>query len=365
MKILFILLLFFSCLNVNAKTITTPYLKVGEVSFDYKVNSLEKIEVVTLYKQEKINRDYKYLENGNDSYTIKTNEVKYGEYSDYRKKRIKDNSLDEDKKIIYYYQELKKIDSLRIEKVNNLLITNITIKYKDNIIYNGNDLNIKLSKKYSPEYLEMFVICFLNQGDIEGEFTISSDNYVNSKFIVKDKGYSKVDIKLINQLNKTIYEDKVLKTSNLDNKFYINVVDKKIFYRYRKKYYKYYRDDIILDTKINPSYRVIDVSNKYYLYRKEIIEVFDNIKLSNYLDVSKVIKSSTVPLGDLEFIYDNETCGDSVLTLKYKDFKVNLDVNFSCVNYPKSRVKKGITKSFKREVFGILFKTLILAKIVG
>ena len=360
MKKVLILLLFFSCLNVNSKTIITPYLKVREVSSNYKVNSLEKVDVVTFYKQEKINRDYKYLEKANDIYTIKTNEVKYGEYSDYQEKRIKDDSLDEERSVIYYYQELKKIDSLKIEKVNNLLITKIILKYKDNIIYKGNDLDIKLSKKYSPEDLELYVTCFLNQGDIEGEFTVSSDDYINSKFVIKDKGYSEVDIKIINHLCKTMYEDKILKTSNLDNKFYINIVDKKVFYRYRDKYYKYYRDDIILDTNINPLYKIVGVTNKYYLYRKEIIEVFDDIKLSNYLDISKVIKSSTIPLGELEFIYDNETCGESVLTLKYKDFKVNLDVNFECVNYPKSKIHKGVTKSFKREVFGILFKTLFL-----
>ena len=101
---------------------------------------------MTFYKQEKINRDYKYLEKANDIYTIKTNEVKYGEYSDYQEKRIKDDSLDEERSVIYYYQELKKIDSLKIEKVNNLLITKIILKYKDNIIYKGNDLDIKLLK---------------------------------------------------------------------------------------------------------------------------------------------------------------------------------------------------------------------------
>ena len=363
MKKLLILLLFFSCLNVNAKQVVTPYLKVGEVSSNYLVNSLEKIDVVTFYKQEKIKRDYKYLEKGDDVYTIKTNEVKYGEYGDYGKKRIKDDSLDEERSVLYYYQELKKIDRLKIENVNNLLITKIVLKYKDNIIYQGNSLDIKLSKKYSPEYLELFVTCFLNQSDIKGEFTISSGDYINNKYIIKDKGYSEIDIKLINQLKKTMYESDILKSRDLDNKFYINIVDKKIFYRYRKIYYKYYKDDSILDTKIIPSYKVIDVSKKYYLYRKEIIDFYDDIKLSNYLDLSKVIKSSTVPLSELEFIYDNNACGKVNLTIKYKEFKTTLTVTFECVKYPKSKVKRGITKSFKREVFGILFKTLILKKL--
>ena len=43
MKILITLLLFFSCLNVSARTITTPYLKVGEVDATYIANANEKI----------------------------------------------------------------------------------------------------------------------------------------------------------------------------------------------------------------------------------------------------------------------------------------------------------------------------------
>ena len=44
MKILLILLLFFLWNNVSAKTITTPFLKVGEVNSTYEVKSNERIE---------------------------------------------------------------------------------------------------------------------------------------------------------------------------------------------------------------------------------------------------------------------------------------------------------------------------------
>lgn len=362
MKILFILLLFFYCLNVEARTFTTPYLKVGEVDSTYQINSLEKIEVVPFYKQEKLNKDYKYLEKAVGVYTIKTNEVKYGEYGDYQKKRIKDQNLDEDIKTIYYYQELKKIDNLKIRNVNDLLIRKIVLKYKDNVIYQGNDVDIELLKKYSPEYLELYITCFLNQGDLKGEFTLSSDDYVEKKVVVEKKGYSVIKVKLINALNKMIYEKDLLRTTNIENKFYINIVKKDVFYRYRKKYYKYYKEDIIVDTNINPLYKVIEVYNKYYLYRKETIEVFDDIKLSNYLDLSKVIKNSTIPLSLLSFDYVN-TCSKSVLTIRYKEFKVNLDVVFECSNYPLSKSEKGITKSVGRTVFGILVKTFFLKKL--
>ena len=362
MKILIILLLFFWWNNVSAKTITTPYLKVGEVDSTYQVKSNEKIEKVTYYKQEKIDKDFKYLEEPNDEYPLKSDEIIYGKYSSFRKEKLNDNSLDEDIKTIYYYNALKKIDNLTIKDINNLLITKITLKYKDKTIYEGTTKNIKLSKKYSPEYLTIDITCFLNQGDIKGSFRLVNSNYINEKITVTKKGYSKIELKLINHLTKTLYDKKLLKTSNLEDKFYINVISKEKLYRYRKKYYKCYKDESLTDTIIHDGYKVTDTINKYYLYRKETIEVYDDIKLSNYLDLSKVIKKSTISLSKLEFNYSN-TCSRTTLTIKYQDFKENVDVTFSCEDYPKSNVHKGKTKSIKRELLAFLFKTLFLRKL--
>ena len=335
MKLLLILLLFFSCLNVSAKTIVTPYLEVGEVSSNYQVEDNEKIEEVTYYKQEKINKDFKYLESATKEYTIKSNEVKYGEYGNYQKKRLDNKNLDEDIKKVYYYQDLKRIDNLTIKNIDKLLITKITLKYKDNIIYQSNDLKkeykINLSKKYSPIYLTLDITCFLNQGDMKGSFLIKSDNYVNRNIKVTDKGFNNLNIKLINCLERTLYDKEIKTTNNIDD-------------------------------KVLPDYKVVSTFNKYYLYRKEIIEVYDNIILNNYLDLDKVIKTSTIPLSKLEFNYDNN-CGSTVLSIKYKDFKVEVDVIFNCDNYPKSKVKLGKTKSLKRELFAILFKTIFLKKL--
>ena len=64
------------------------------------------------------NKDFKYLESATKEYTIKSNEVKYGEYSNYQKKRLDNKNLDEDIKKVYYYQDLKrKADN--IGKVRN------------------------------------------------------------------------------------------------------------------------------------------------------------------------------------------------------------------------------------------------------
>ena len=92
---------------------------------------------------------------------------------------------------------------------------------------------------------------------------------------------------------------------------------------------------------------------------KEIIEVYDNIILNNYLDLDKVIKNSTIPLSKLEFNYSNN-CSNTKLIIKYKDFKEEISVTFNCKDYPKSKSVRGKTKSLKREIVAIMFKTLFL-----
>mgnify|MGYP005803537895 CR=1 FL=1 len=362
MKILLILLLFFWWNNVSAKTITTPFQKVGEVNSTYEAKSNEKIEKVTYYKQEKIDKAFKYLEEPNDEYQVKSDEISYGKYSSFRKEKLNADSLDEDIKTIYYYNALKKIDSLTLKDIKNLLITKITLKYKDKTIYEGTNQNIKLSKKYSPEYLTLDITCFLNQGDIKGSFRLVNSNYINEKISVTKKGYNKIELRLINHLTKTLYDEKVLKTSNIEDKFYIKVISKENLYRYRKKYYKCYKNESLTDTSVHDGYKVTDTVTKYYLYRKETIEVYDNIKLSNYLDLSKIIKTSTIPLSKLEFNYSN-TCSKTILTIKYQDFKENIDVTFNCETSTKSNVHKGKIKSIKRELLAFLFKTLFLRKL--
>ncbi len=366
MKFILSLLLFFLSSEVNAKTIITPYLKVGEIDPFYQTNSLEKIEKVTYYKQEKINKDFKFLEKAEGEYTIKSNEIKYGEYSNYKKKKINDPILDEDIKTIYYYQDLKKIDTLYIKNINNLLIKRITLKYKDDIVYETTTLKkeyrIKLSKKYSPEYLYMEIICFLYQDDSKGSFDIEHADFIKNKIRVTTKGFNKLNIKIINSLSKLIYSNEVKKTSSLNNKFYINIIKEETLYRYRKKYFKYYKDETITSTKVLSNYKVIETFAKYYLYRKEKIEIYDNINLSTYLDLNKVIKNSTIPLKKLQFFYTNN-CSNSNLIIKYQDFKINININFNCKKIPKSKVKKGKTKSVKREIFSILFEKLILKKL--
>lgn len=373
MKKLIILLLFFICQNVNAKTIVTPYLKVKEVDNNYIVNDLEKIEKETYYKQEKIERDYKYLKEPSNLYNIKTDEIIYGKYTPYQKTKLKNKNLDEDIKTIYYYQDLKKIDNLIVKNINNILITKIIIRYKDKIIYETNKINkeyhIQLMKKYSPEYLTLEITCFLNQGDLKGNFLIQNNNFIKENIEITEKGFSTINLKLINLLTKLEYDQKVRKTNNIDNKFYIKLIKKEKLYRYREKYYKYYKDDTIISKEVNKDYRITEIINRYYLYRKEIIELYDNIKLNEYLDIDKIIKNTTIPTSKLKFNYQ-KNCGDTILTISYADadadyadYEITTNVNFNCPKYEKSNTKKGKTKSLNREIFSILFNTFFLRKL--
>ena len=158
-----------------------------------------------------------------------------------------------------------------------------------------------------------------------------------------------------------IYDNKINKTISIDDKFYINIVDKKILYRYRKKYYKYYKNEEITSEKLDSDYKITNKINKYYLYRKEIIELYDDINLNDYLDLNKIIKSSTIPISKLNFNY-NKVCGKTNLAIKYKSFETNLTIVFNCNKIPKSIVEKGKTKSIGRKLFNILFTTFFLRK---
>ena len=96
MKILLILLLFFSWENVYAKTITTPYLKVGSVDSNYKVSDNERLE--------KVHNEYKDADKDfselviTSTFTILQQNVPgftYSDMSESRMREVADLMLDE------------------------------------------------------------------------------------------------------------------------------------------------------------------------------------------------------------------------------------------------------------------------------
>ena len=355
MQLLILLLFFFfSNLTVNAKTYETPYLKVGEVTKDYEVSSIEKIEPITYYEQEKITKDYKYLETATSNYPIKTNDIKYGKYSLYTKTKSTKDNIEIETKLQYHYQELKKLSYLEIENLNNLTITNLKLFYKDELIYAKENINaplkIILKKAYSPEFLNLELTCFLNQGDKKGSFKISNSNYLKIEKELTTKGFTTMNLKLINNLEKLEYEEEVKITDDLSDKFYIKVLKEEKFYRFRKIYYKYYEDTKITSDKVLEGYQVINTFSKYYLYRKEKIVTYDDIILNDYIDVDKVIKSSTIPLSKLNFTYNEST---SSLLITYQDYEIKIPITFNYTK-TKSTVTKGKVKSLKRELFAFL-----------
>ena len=362
MKKLSLLLLLFLCLSLdinicNAKTYETPYLLVGEVDKDYKLAQNEKIKTVTYYIQEKINKDYKYLEASTTKYPLITKEKKYSNYF-YSLTKPTISNIDLEEEYLYSYQELKKINSLNLSNYDNLLVTSLKIYNKDKLIYKSNEIKdtIKLDDYYSPEYLVIDLTFFLNQGDSKGTFTLSNSDYIKIKDTIKDKGFSTKRFKVINYIANYKYDNSIKYTTDISDKFYLKVLTKTKIYKYRKVYYKCYEDTRITSKELLDSYEIIDTYHKYYLYRKEKIETFDHIQVTDYLDLSKVIKMSTIPLGKLKFNY--QTNGNNLL-ITYQDYKINISLTFN-YTYEKSNVTKGKVKSLPKGILAFIIKTIFV-----
>lgn len=333
-----LLLLLFFCPCVSAKTVQTDYLEVKEVDNNYVLKEDEKIKVVPYYKQVKNNPSFKYMIKDLDGYNCDYNDMEYGKYSKFQKYKLDSSFLDEEEKVVYFYKDLKKIKMFSIKNINNLMITNITLKYKNKVIYSTDEIKntyqIILDRTYSLLDLTLDITCFLNQENDEGSFLIYNDNYINSKYVVKNKGFNYLNIKLINSMERWKFDKSINKTTNIDDKFYIKLIKKEKYYRYRPIYYKCYKDEITVSNRVLEGYRVVDSYNKYYLYRKERIEFYDDIILKDYLDLDKVIISSTIPLSKLHFEYINN-CSDTYLYVSYRDYEIKIKVKFECSNYNK------------------------------
>ncbi|HIS38344.1 MAG TPA: hypothetical protein IAB45_02415 [Candidatus Onthousia faecavium] len=362
MKKLSLLLLLFLYLNLDisichAKTYETPYLLVEKVDQDYKVGQNEKIKTVTYYVQEKINKDYKYLEEPTSEYPLITKEKKYSNYL-YSLTKPTLNNIELEEEYLYSYQEIKKINKLNLTICNNLLITSIKIYYKDKLIYesNKNKDTIKLDDYYSPEYLVIDLTFFLNQGDSKGTFTLSNSDYIKIKDTIKDKGFSTKKFKVINYIANYKYDNFVKFTTDIRDKFYLKILTKTKIYKYRKVYYKCNEDTRITSQELLDSYKVIDTYHEYYLYRKEKIETFDHITVIDYLDLSKVIKTSTIPLSKLKFNYEPN---GTTLVIAYQDYKINLPLTFKYTN-KKSTITKGKVKNLSKGFIAFIIKTIFL-----
>lgn len=349
-----LLILFFLCpIMVSADIITTPYLFAGFVDECYSLQENEKIEERNKY----------IFQKEDELYT-------YSKWSRWQSKKI--HGLEEQNKTVYYYQRLKSLDRIIIKDISCLFIMNVKIFLRSHhqLIANWvntpfilkENITILLDSFYFPEDLEIEIETFMLQEKEQGSFFITGidQQYIKKKVDVLEKGKSSQKQLLINCLIKMKWDKKVQHTQSIDHLFYYLLIKKERLYRYRFKIYKKSFLPVIVTTaqeKIE-GYQLLEAVKEYALYRRERIEIYDQITLSGYIDTTKIIKSSTIPLKYLSFELVKKDFKEYIV-IKYQAFSFEKEVYFYDVVYHKSKVFIGNDPSIIRKIVGKLIKLSI------
>lgn len=316
----------FLCLfitNVYAETVETPYLP-ADTSTDETREIIKEDDLYYLRKEGEISSDY-YSSKPND-YDTKTDMFIYDKYSSYTTKEINSPNYLKEEITYYHYLELEKINYLKVLTSSNITILDIKLN-KNNINSNNNTYYFDKSK-IEDSSLEVKLMVLENSNDnyllIE-----NNDVYLKGKIKIKEKGVVTKKIRLINYLTKLKMNNKVKVTTSYNDLPYYRLLRKEKLYRYRRKLYKYKKNDTLLTSnRVLDGYKVDRVEKINRVYRKEVFTFYDNIKL-DYLDWDKILVSSTVPLGELK-LYKSKECGKMDLKLVYKSFSYLKDIDFTC-----------------------------------
>lgn len=316
----------FLCLfitNVYAETVETPYLP-ADTSTDETREIIKEDDLYYLRKEGEISSDY-YSSKPND-YDTKTDMFIYDKYSSYTTKEINSPNYLKEEITYYHYLELEKINYLKVLTSSNITILDIKLN-KNNINSNNNTYYFNKSK-IEDSSLEVKLMVLENSNDnyllIE-----NNDVYLKGKIKIKEKGVVTKKIRLINYLTKLKMNNKVKVTTSYNDLPYYRLLRKEKLYRYRRKLYKYKKNDTLLTSnRVLDGYKVDRVEKINRVYRKEVFTFYDNIKL-DYLDWDKILVSSTVPLGELK-LYKSKECGKMDLKLVYKSFSYLKDIDFTC-----------------------------------
>ena len=154
-------------------------------------------------------------------------------------------------------------------------------------------------------------------------------NYLKGKIKLKEKGVVTKKIRLINYLTRLKMSKKVKVTTDYNDLPYYRLLRKEKLYRYRRKLYKYKKNDTLLTSnRVLDGYKVDKVEKINRIYRKEVFTFYDNIKL-DYLDWDKILVSSTIHLKELK-LYKSKECGKMKLKLVYKTFSYLKEIDFTC-----------------------------------
>lgn len=370
-------ILFFLCpLCVGAEIVETPYMYVGSVDKNYIVTENEKIQLKQEYVWQEVNpamTDQYYMEGMQPiNYPNQTQEFIYTKWSNWQTEKI--DGLEEEQKITYTYQELQKIDQIVLDDIQNLLILSVKVidRTTEQVIatwfntYNSfyENILLNLEKYYSLQQLQLEITTFLIQEKINGQYVIadSSKKYVKEVVHVEEKGISNQSYLLINCMKRLQWDKNIIQSQELTDPIYVHVLDIQVEYRYRLKLYRYQKNPqiIVQEGSYKEGYQLINKQTKYELYRKETIELYDSITLTDYIDLSNIIKESTIPLKDIQIVIEH-VCQDSMMKLSYQDFQYKKPIQMICQTIPSSKTVEGRVFSWKK-FFLHLFVNLVIKK---
>ncbi len=374
MIILLVLFLFLFSEDVNAKVLSIPDQLVKEVDKNYIIQDNEYILTKKIYYQEEINpsiSDSYYVEESvPEDYPIKTQYLLKGNWSSWSTEKLEDlTDLEEETKTVVFYQDLKKVNKIILKDfcyvgLLSLSIAGNTKIYSSlkEVYYPNKEIVIELDDDYYPWELELELTTFVLQENTNASFTITSDipGYINRKISLNTHGLTKNKIKILECLEKMLLDERVLTTTDYVDLPYRKFIKEEKLYRYREVRYKYQKEaKKISGEQIEKGYKVVGEEIKYYLYREEQIEVYDDIKLNDYVDLDKIVKRSTIPLKEIKISSSNQ-CGDILLTISVRDNEFIIPASIECRKIPKSRVTYHQETSFFRIILAML-----VAKIVG
>lgn len=316
----------FLCLfitNVYAETVETPYL-LADTSTDETREIIKEDDLYYLRKEGEISSDY-YSSKPND-YDTKTDMFIYGKYSKYTTKEVNSPDYLKDEITYYHYLELEKINYLKVLTSDNITILDIKLN-NDKLESNNNTYYFKKCR-IEDSSLEIKLMVLENSSN--NYLLIENDDvYLKGKIRIKEKGIVTKKIKLINYLTKLKMSKKEKVTTSYNDLPYYRLLRKEKLYRYRRKLYKYKKNDTLLTSnKVLEGYKLDKVEKINKIYRKEVFIFYDDIKL-DYLDWDRILVSSTVPLGELK-LYKSKECGKMDLKLVYKTFSYLKEIDFTC-----------------------------------
>jgi|GEM_PF-6570094 len=316
----------FLCLfitNVYAETVETPYF-LSDTSTDKTREIIKEDDLYYLRKEGEISSNY--YSSKPDDYDTKTDMFIYDKYSKYTTKEINSPDYLKEEITYYHYLELEDINYLKVLTSDNITILDIKLN-NDKLESNNNTYYFK---KCGIEDSSLEIKLMVLENSSNNYLLIENDDvYLKGKIKIKEKGIVTKKIKLINYLTRLKMSKKEKVTTSYNDLPYYRLLRKEKLYRYRRKLYKYKKNDTLLTSnRVLEGYKLDRVEKINKIYRKEIFTFYDDIKL-DYLDWDRILVSSTVPLGELK-LYKSKECGKMELKLVYKTFSYLKEIDFTC-----------------------------------